>query len=64
MKTAKNHKNCIYYICLLFAAVGAGLMVAGFVVNPRGEIHQSVLIGFGECAAFIAGAFGIDYRKN
>lgn len=42
-------------------AVGAGLLIAGFIVTPQGEIHSSVLIGFGEVMTFAGAIFGIDY---
>lgn len=41
---------------------GCGLLIAGFIVAPLGEIHQSVLIGFGECLTFAGALLGIDYR--
>ena len=43
-------------------ACGCGLLVAGFVVEPPGQIHQSVLIGFGECLTFVGAIIGVDYR--
>lgn len=42
--------------------VGCGLLIAGFIVEPPGEIHQSVLIGFGECLTFAGSILGIDYK--
>ena len=42
--------------------VGCGLLVAGFIVPPRGEIHPSVLIAFGEILTFVGSLFGIDYH--
>ena len=43
-------------------ATGCGLLIAGFVVAPAGEIHNSVLVGFGECMTFAGSLLGIDYR--
>lgn len=43
-------------------SVGCGLLIAGFVVAPSGEIHNSVLVGFGECMTFAGSLLGIDYR--
>lgn len=43
-------------------ALGSGLLIAGFIISPSGEIHQSVLIGFGECLTFAGSLLGIDYR--
>ncbi len=43
-------------------AIGCALLIAGFIVSPFGEIHQSVLIGFGECLTFAGALLGIDYK--
>ncbi len=43
-------------------SVGCGLLIAGFIVAPAGQIHQSVLIGFGECLTFAGSLLGIDYK--
>lgn len=40
---------------------GILLLVAGFCVVPRGEIHDSVLIAFGEISTFAGALFGVDY---
>lgn len=42
-------------------AVGAILLISGFIVTPRGEIHNSVLIAFGEIMTFVGSVFGIDF---
>lgn len=47
---------------LAVTAMGCGLLIAGFIVAPAGEIHQSVLIGFGECLTFAGSLLGIDYH--
>lgn len=41
---------------------GILLLVAGFAVVPRGEIHESVLIAFGEISTFAGALFGVDYN--
>ncbi len=46
-------------------AIGAGLLIAGFIVPPPGEIHSSVLVALGEIMTFAGAIFGIDYKyKN
>ena len=40
--------------------VGAGLIIAGFIVNPLGEIHPSVLTALGELLTFSGSLFGIN----
>lgn len=47
---------------VVLIAVGCGLLVAGFVVPPLGEIHPSLLIAFGEILTFVGALFGIDYH--
>ena len=42
--------------------LGAGLLIAGFIVPPTGVIDNSVLISFGELLTFVGSLFGIDYH--
>ena len=52
-------------IQLLTAAVlsigGLILLFCGVFIAPQGEIHESILVGFGEVATFAGAIFGIDY---
>ena len=52
-------------IQLLTAAVlaigGLVLLFCGVYIAPQGEIHESLLVGFGEVATFAGALFGIDY---
>lgn len=41
---------------------GAALLIAGFVVSPTGQVHNSVLVAFGEILTFAGSIFGIDYK--
>lgn len=50
------------YAALAVTTIGCGLLIAGFIIAPAGEIHQSVLIGFGECLTFGGSLLGIDYK--
>ena len=38
---------------------GVGLSVAGFIVEPTGQIHESVLWFFAQCLMYAGGIFGI-----
>lgn len=38
---------------------GVGLSVAGFIVEPTGQIHDSVLWFFAQCLMYAGGIFGI-----
>ena len=59
-------------IQLITAAVlsmgGLALLFIGTFITPPGEIHESLLVGFGEVATFAGALFGIDYvykhKKN
>ena len=57
------------WAAMLLILAGIGLLIAGFAVAPAGQIHDSVLVAFGETATFAGSIFGIDYhykskRKN
>ena len=40
--------------------VGTLLVIAGFIVPPTGEVHDSVLWFFGECLIYAGSIFGIS----
>ncbi len=62
-KSDKKRQQELQLFCAAFmTAVGAGLLIAGFIVSPLGEIHSSVMISFGEILTFVGTIFGIDYR--
>lgn len=44
--------------------IGCGLLIAGFILAPQGEIHNSVLVAFGEALTFAGSVFGISIRKE
>ena len=52
-------------IQLITAAIlslgGLILLFCGAFIAPEGQIHESLLIGFGEVATFAGALFGIDY---
>jgi len=37
------------------------MLYCGVFIDPEGQIHESLLIGFGEIATFAGALFGIDY---
>lgn len=57
-----NRNPLQLFAALTVTALGCGLLIAGFIIAPSGEIHQSVLIGFGECLTFGGSLLGIDYK--
>lgn len=59
----QKHKPTIQLCAaLMLIFVGCGLLIAGFIMHPPGEIHNSVLIAFGETLTFAGALFGIDYH--
>ena len=53
-------------IQLLIAAVislaGIALLFVGTLLAPQGEIHETILVAFGEIATFAGSIIGIDYH--
>ena len=45
----------------ILAIGGLVLLFCGVYIAPQGEIHESLLVGFGEVATFAGALFGIDY---
>lgn len=59
----KKHKATLQLLsAIALIVLGSGLLIAGFIVPPPGEIHNSVLIAFGEILTFAGALFGIDYH--
>ena len=52
-------------IQLITAAIlstgGLIMLFCGVFIEPDGQIHESLLVGFGEVATFSGALFGIDY---
>ena len=49
-------------VAVFLTISGVVLIFSGFWVSPRGEIHNSVLVAFGEVSTFAGALFGVDYR--
>ena len=45
----------------VLAVGGMMLLFCGVFIAPQGEIHESILVGFGEVATFSGSLLGIDY---
>lgn len=54
--------NCQLIIAIILSLSGILLLFLGFYCAPEGEIHNSVLIGFGEISTFAGALFGVDYK--
>ena len=54
------------YVQLALAVVmtlfGCAIITVSFFVDPRGEIHPTVLAAFGEMLTFAGSVIGIDYK--
>lgn len=63
MKLNQTDKMTIQlYLGLFLALVGIVLIFIGLYCEPVGEIHNSVLIAFGEVATFSGALIGVDYK--
>ena len=40
---------------------GLVLLFCGVFIDPQGQIHETLLVAFGETATFAGALFGIDY---
>lgn len=59
----QQHKATIQLMsALALIMMGCILLGAAFLMEPPGEIHNSVLIAFGEILTFAGALFGIDYH--
>lgn len=57
-----NNNHLIQLITAAVLAIGGMvLLFCGTYIDPKGEIHESLLVAFGETATFAGALFGIDY---
>ena len=61
-KFSKHRPTVTLLAAVFLLTVGCGLLIAGFIVPPPGEIHDSVLIAFGEILTFAGAVFGMKYH--
>ena len=52
------------WIACIMCIAGLVLILSGFWVSPEGEIHNSVLVAFGEVVTFAGALFGVDYSYH
>lgn len=62
-KRNKSSRRCSgqLIVAVLLTVAGIVLLFLGFFFAPRGEIHHSVLVAFGEVSTFAGALFGVDY---
>ena len=72
---AKYPKTCIYLhkifkimkpntqliTAFVLSIGGLTLLFLGVFIDPQGQIHETLLVAFGETATFAGALFGIDY---
>ena len=65
-KNGMRNFNLQIVTAAILAIGGLILLFCGVYLDPQGEIHESLLIGFGEVATFAGALFGIDaaYSKK
>ena len=57
-----NTENIIQLVTAAVLSIGGLVMLfCGVYIDPLGQIHESLLIGFGEVATFAGAIFGVDY---
>ena len=49
-------------IAALLSLAGIALLFVGTLLDPQGQIHESLLVAFGEIATFAGSIIGIDYK--
>ena len=57
-----NNATIQLIIAALLTLAGITLLFVGTLLAPQGQIHESVLVAFGEIATFAGSIIGIDYR--
>lgn len=61
----KDKSQIQLIIAALLALSGVALLFVGALLAPQGQIHESILVAFGEIGTFAGSIIGIDYRyKN
>lgn len=54
--------NIQLVIAVVLVLAGLVLLFCGFWLDPKGEIHNSVLVAFGELSTFAGSLIGVDYH--
>ena len=57
----KDSFNIQLLTAALLSIGGLVLLFCGVYIDPQGEIHESLLVAFGEVATFSGALMGIDY---
>lgn len=49
------------WITMMLSVLGCVIIIAGLIIDPKGEIHNSVLIAFGQILTFVGLVFNMKY---
>ena len=61
----KTKRDIIYLvIAAIMIAAGLALIYWGFATQPKGEIHYTVLVAYGETLSFAGAVMGIAYSSK
>ena len=58
----KKYPNIQLITAALLVLGGMVLLFCGMYIDPAGEIHETVLVAFGEALTFSGSLMGIDYH--
>ena len=60
-----NNPDIQLITAAVLAIAGMILLFCGLYIDPKGEIHETVLVAYGEILTFAGSLMGIDYHyKN
>ena len=59
--TKMNKLNLQLITASILSFGGLVMLFCGIFIDPEGQIHETLLIGFGEVATFTGALFGVDY---
>lgn len=51
-----------FIIASVLVVAGLVLLFIGCFIQPKGEIHSSILVAFGEACTFAGALIGVDYH--
>ena len=57
----KQNLNIQLIVAAILAIGGLVLLFCGTYIDPAGQIHETLLVAFGEVMTFAGSLFGIDY---
>lgn len=57
-----NRLNIQLALGVVATFAGLTLLFIGVFIQPKGEIHSSVLVAFGEACTFAGALIGVDYH--